>query len=661
MMRTYFKTFIRMFKKHITRFLSIVFMVLVSIGFSSGIVSINQKLDDSLSEYYRVQNVADVTLKCTGETLFTAEQIAALKEQYGEENVNTGISLDAKLSVGGEERLSRLTFLDFDHWTVSVPELTAGERVTNSDENLIYVSRGDNRIAEHEIGDKIELDFVSVLKQMLDESYLDQYGGLLDSLNIKPKTVTVAGIIQSPLIFAKDGEPSFLNGDAEVPDSIGGIKDIETLQEALYLPAELLASAIQEVLDASFPGAEIPTHPVGDVYIAFQDRTRFQAFQSSYRDYLDAQTGQIGALLSEDEGEAFYRVISLYDNYSFVSLHSYGDKVNAIGIVLMIAFVLVTALVVLSTMTRLLDEERAQIACLKSLGYTSAQILFKYLLFAFIATGIGGVGSCFVGFGIARVLYIVFHYSFDMPPMVAGESLGFYFITLSVIIVTAIGATLMAGHRQMSESPASLLRPKPPRAGKKVFLEKIPFLWKRISFKYKSTLRNVLRYFNRFLMTVAAVAVSAALIMAGLSLLDLCLFGELDSPSIIGVSLLVVFFAGLLTVVVIYTLTNINISERTRELATLGVLGYHKHEITGYIYREVYIDTAVGILFGYPLSALIIWKVFDIMELGTLGGVSWFWWIMLPFVVLGFTFVVTLALRRKITKIDMNESLKAIE
>ena len=127
------------------------------------------------------------------------------------------------------------------------------------------------------------------------------------------------------------------------------------------------------------------------------------------------------------------------------------------------------------------------------------------------------------------------------------------------------------------------------------------------------------------------------------------------------VAIVVVVFAGLLTAVVIYTLTNINISERNREIATLMVLGYYDREVTWYIYREVLIDTAVGILFGYPLSALLVWAVFSVMGMGTIGGVSWFVWLIAPVIVFLFTFLVILLLRRKIVKVDMNESLKAIE
>ena len=234
-------------------------------------------------------------------------------------------------------------------------------------------------------------------------------------------------------------------------------------------------------------------------------------------------------------------------------------------------------------------------------------------------------------------------------------------ITLITLVVATLIATAISGAKMMNEKPANLLRPKAPKAGKKVFLERIPFLWKALPFRYKSTSRNVLRYLGRFFMTVIAVAFSTALMMAALGLLDLCLFGGISDNSIMGVAAVVAVFAGLLTAVVVYTLTNINISERNRELATLKVLGYHDKEVSSYVYREVYIDSIIGVLLGYPFSALLVGIVFKVIGLGTLGGISWFMWLIAPLIVLAFTALVTLILKRKIVKIDMNESLKANE
>lgn len=138
-------------------------------------------------------------------------------------------------------------------------------------------------------------------------------------------------------------------------------------------------------------------------------------------------------------------------------------------------------------------------------------------------------------------------------------------------------------------------------------------------------------------MTVVSVAFATALVIAGLGLLDMCLFHDFGSGAILGVALVVVAFAGLLTAVVIYTLTNINISERNREIATLMVLGYYDNEVALYIYREVYINSVIGIILGYPVSLLLLRLLFGIMGFGSIGGVSWFMWLIAPVVVLLFT------------------------
>ena len=165
----------------------------------------------------------------------------------------------------------------------------------------------------------------------------------------------------------------------------------------------------------------------------------------------------------------------------------------------------------------------------------------------------------------------------------------------------------------------------------------------------------------RFFMMLISVAVSAGLVFAGLALLDMCLFDDFGSPSIVGIAVVVVVFAGLLTAVVINTLTTINISERNREIATLMVLGYLDSEICGYIYREIYISTSIGVLFGYPVGIGLATLIFKTIGFGTVGGVSWFMWLLVPIIVFGFTLLVTLILRPKIVKIKMNESLKAVE
>ena len=400
----------------------------------------------------------------------------------------------------------------------------------------------------------------------------------------------------------------------------------------------------------------LPVPVKGDLYITAQDRTLFDSFSDEYKAYVEEEKTALAGLLGDD-----IEVITLYDNYSFKSILSSADKVRGIGDILMFIFIAVTLLVVLSSMMRLMEEERAQIACLKTLGYSSFSAVMRYVLFALVALVAGGGGGFFVGDGVSWLMCYVFGYSYDMPPISVVVNPGYYFLSIGAILAVTVTAVFALGMRMTGDTPANLLRPKPPKKGKRVLLESIPFIWNRLAFRYKSSLRNVLRYKMRFFMMLVSVAVSAGLVFAGLALLDMCIFDDFGSSAIIGIAIVVVVFAGLLTAVVINTLTTINISERNREIATLMVLGYHDREICGYIYREVYISTFIGILFGYPVGIGLATLVFKTIGFGTVGGVSWFMWLLVPVIVFGFTLLVTLLLRPKIVKTRMNESLKAVE
>ena len=609
-----------MFKKHVIRLLSLIGIVLISVGFISGIGSPSDMIKDSVENYYKSHNVSDFIVKSkTGS--FSEEQISAVKARYGDLNVQTGMSLDIQT---GEKRSLRLYFLDLQNMNVNKPELTEGEEITADDENCVYAEVKDNVIKGYYVGEKVEIDLTSALNLPKEHKI----------------NVTVKGIVESPLTFGKDGEPSYNNPeDTEIPDNMAEIKKLDLLENILYCPVGLCSFL-----------------PTGEMYIKTENRNLFDCFSSGYEKYVEEEKTELKNILGED-----IRVITLYDNYSFKSIISSADKVRGIGNILMIIFIAVTLLVVLSSMMRMMDEERAQIACLKTLGYGSFAIVMRYVFFALVALAAGGGAGFFVGYGVSWLICYVFGYSYIMPPISVIINPGYYFLSIGVIIAVTLIAVFVLGMRLSDNAPADLLRPKPPKKGKRILLEKITFIWKRLSFKYKSSLRNVLRYKTRFLMMLVSVAVSAGLVYAGLALLDMCLFGNFGSSAIIGIAVVVVVFAGLLTAVVINTLTTINISEREREIATLMVLGYHDGEICGYIYREIYISTFLGIIFGYPVGIGFATLVFKTIGFGSVGNVSWFMWLLVPVIVFFFTLLVTLMLRPKTVKTKMNESLKAVE
>ena len=198
------------------------------------------------------------------------------------------------------------------------------------------------------------------------------------------------------------------------------------------------------------------------------------------------------------------------------------------------------------------------------------------------------------------------------------------------------------------------------KKGKKVLLERVKFLWNRLSFKYKSTLRNIFLFKSRFFMTVLSVIGATVLVFAGFGLLD-CTQNIENGISLVTVSIALIAFSALLCALVIYNITNINVSERNREIATLMVLGYKNNEVTGYIFREIYIMSAIGAILGLPLGILFLQFVFYLIDFGSLSEIHWWTYLIAPIVTMLFSFLSTFFLYRKIVKTDMNASLKILE
>lgn len=642
------------------RFFSILSMIVVSVGLISGIGAAAGKLDASLSAHYAAQNVSDLIIKSADGQNFTESEIDAIRKIVGEDaDLDRGMSFDVTVEIGGEPLLARMYFLDFSAWEVNLPIWAGGQTAEaiaeTGDLSQILCVGGTNGWRELAVGTSFSLDFSDLLAQLAEQGGEPLSEETVQLLSGLERTVTVAGIVQSPIAFAQDGEPSYLQEEGvSVPDTANALSGLNTVDCILYLQTGIIP-VYAEI--APMLGEE-PVLPVcGDLYVALSDRTQFDAFSREYTAEMRELSGRISSALGEGRAE----LLTLSDNYSYKSFHAYAEKVRAIAFVLLAAFVFLTSLVVLSNMARLMDEERGQIACLKTLGYSGLQIILRYLLFEGIAIALGGVGAYFVGMGLSSFVYSSFAYSYVLMPMAAAMAPGFFFAAFGVIALSALVCTLILGAKTGKEPPAELLRPKPPRAGRSAIVERIPVLWNRLPFRYKSTVRNVFRYRGRFVTTVVSTACSMGLVIAGLALLDLCLFQDFGSAAILMLSLIVILFAGALTLIVIYTLTGINISERKREIATLMVLGYHDREVTGYLYREIYVTTAIGMVFGYPAGVFLIWLLFSVMNFGALSAVSWFVWLAAPVLVAFFTIFATLILRKKIVGIDMNESLKAIE
>ena len=200
-----------------------------------------------------------------------------------------------------------------------------------------------------------------------------------------------------------------------------------------------------------------------------------------------------------------------------------ADRLRNIGQVFPVIFFLVAALISLTTMTRMVEEQRTQIGTLKALGYKKSAIAAKYICYAFFATLLGSVLGMLIGekiipYIIITAYGIMYHnvantISIDYQP-------GFALIASAASVVCTVGATLFASGKELQETPASLMRPQAPKEGKRVLLERLTFIWKHLSFSWKSTIRNLFRYKKRLIMTVFGIAGSMGLMLVGFGIQD---------------------------------------------------------------------------------------------------------------------------------------------
>ena len=549
-------------------------------------------------------------------------------------------------------------------------------------------------------------------------------------------------------------------------------------------------------------------------------------------------------------------VLDRESNMSFVNFQLNAEKVAAIAKFFPIFFYLVAALVSLTTMTRMVEEERTQIGILKALGFRKISIIGKYVVYCGLASILGSAAGQLVGFRLLpRVIWNAYGVMFHLPPFVSEYNARIAFMASGIAVLSTVAVTVYAANEALGEKPATLMLPRAPKAGKRILLERVGPVWRKMSFNMKSTARNIFRYKKHFYMTVVGISGCTALLLMGFGMRDSIrdfagaqfddifryqinleldeekfhdtsldqLVNSLESiesyagiytdkgtvwhgeesldvnavafenpqqisdfiltkdresgklilpggeyvivteklSEVLGVSigdaivyqdadenrgefvvtnitenylgnyiyvdsvqygkvfgdspvnsaliktgditdeeeedlverllleeavlnaemvsqtrrsfdnlirsmdyivLVIIAASGLLAFIVLYNLTNININERKKELATLKVLGFHNEEVTSHIFREITILTLVGILAGLFLGMYMHQFIIRTIEdPDTMFGrdIRWMSYVLSAVITLIFSLVVNLFMGRKIRNIEMVESMKA--
>lgn len=207
------------------------------------------------------------------------------------------------------------------------------------------------------------------------------------------------------------------------------------------------------------------------------------------------------------------------DNQGYSGLGEDAERVNSIAVVFPIFFLIVAVLVCITTMTRLVEERRTEIGTLKALGYSPLAIIMKYFLYAAIAAILGSIIGSIIGLlTLPRIIVETYGILYSLPEMHLSIDYEIVLISSAVAIIATCAVAIFTCIKELKLNAAALMRPKAPKPGKRILLEKIPFIWKHMNFTSKVTARNLFRYKARFFMTVIGVAGCTALIVAGFGL-----------------------------------------------------------------------------------------------------------------------------------------------
>lgn len=223
----------------------------------------------------------------------------------------------------------------------------------------------------------------------------------------------------------------------------------------------------------------------------------------------------------QDIKKPSWYVLNRESNVGYSEFMADSDRISNIGKVFPIVFFVVAALISLTSMTRMVEEQRTSIGTMKALGYSNLDIANKYIIYALLATVLGGSIGMIIGFRLLPdIIFSMYQMMYTMPKIILEFNIEYALIGLLTAVFCTVFATVVSLVKELKSTPSALMIPKAPKPGKRVFLERIPFIWNKLNFNRKVTVRNMFRYKKRLLMTVIGIMGCTSLIVAGFGLRD---------------------------------------------------------------------------------------------------------------------------------------------
>lgn len=328
---------------------------------------------------------------------------------------------------------------------------------------------------------------------------------------------------------AQDLQAQLDAGIAQIQQGTASLVELEKTRQDLEAKKEEIEAG-QKQLEAGQKEIEASEKQIADGEKQIVDAKKElasgqQEYDKNKKDF-DKQSAEAAERFDDARkqltgNEPEWIVLDRNSHYSYRDYESCADRMDGIASVFPVFFFLVAALVCMTTMTRMVDEERNEMGTLKALGYSRMQVSMKYLLYASSASILGSIVGCAVGMLVfPMIIYSAWNIMYNLESIQFKFQPGLMLAASLMVTGVVLLATWFSIAREMREVPAQLMRPKAAKAGQRILLERIGWFWSKLSFMHKVTLRNLFRYKKRFFMTVIGIAGCSALLLAGFGLND---------------------------------------------------------------------------------------------------------------------------------------------
>lgn len=560
MRKAVFKDFIRNIKGSLGRFFAIMAIVAIGVAFFAGVTASSGDMKHSSDSYYDEYNMNDIRiLSSIG---FTSQDIEAVSKVSGVKAVYKTNTQDVLVDYDGRENVAHISGIPVG-------------KASDDDSYINQLRIKEGRLPQND--KECVVKYEDTRKSMQVGDVISFKSGTEDDINdtFKDTEYTVVGIVYTPCYVSYDLVSSGIGnghinyciyvGDDEFKNNyytecyavIDGAKDMDTYsdeykklidkyaddikaiskerldirkqtvideytrakadkkEELLETIKKNVEDSITEQYQAYYPGMDVSSMIAPYVKTAYEKAVAQFDFDAVNAEY----DKKMNETLADSDSWEWY-VLTRESSYSFRDYESSANRMKAIATVFPLFFIIVAGLVCLTTMTRMVEEERGLIGTYKALGYGKATIALKYVIYAFLASLTGAVIGCAAGLRLfPYIIYESWNIIYQMPAIkYASHTILSVVAVASLILVTLI-ATLYSCYNELSEVPSALMRPKAPKNGKKILLEHT-FIWKHLSFTKKVTMRNIFLYKKRFFMTVIGIAGCGALITAGFGIKD---------------------------------------------------------------------------------------------------------------------------------------------